>query len=143
MSKNQERLSSRAEMSPEQREIAIRRLGCGAMDCHHIIWMKRNHKDFIRAMEVFQPQMYKPAHKALHEDCPSVPRFNDSLLKIVRADFKPNDNTIDSLDRLLFLINGVDETVMKGFIKELTLHALESQIPYLKGNIKPAIGYHK
>lgn len=142
MSKH-ERYNERQEMSPEQKELYIRKLGYGAMNCHHIIWMAHDHHDPVRAMQILQPQMYMPAHNALHQECPPVPKFTPKLIETIRADFRPTEDTLDSLDRLLFLINGVDSSVIKGFIKDMCLHSLESQIPFLKGNIKPAIGYHK
>jgi len=120
-------------------EIA-RKLGKTAMNCHHLIWMARDHKDFVRAEKIFQPQMYIPAHNELHANCPPVPRFTAPVLETVRANFEPTGDTISSLDQLLVLIN---DAKINATSKDEYLYALESQIPFLRNNIRPAKGYHR
>lgn len=128
---NCERVSSNFD-----RENASKKLGKNVMNCHHIIWTKADHHDFVRADVIFQPEMYIPAHNALHKACPSVPRFNDSLLGVIREEFHATTNTLDSIDRLLMVINGADKKTIDSVMKEFCIHAIESQIPFLRGNIK-------
>lgn len=140
-----ERLNMESEkcktLSEEEKEYLRSKLGNHAMNCHHLIWMGRDHHDIVRAELDFQPQMYLPAHNALHQHCPPVPKFDEKLLKVIRAEFVHSGDTLTSLDRLLILINA--EHNIKSDYKDLCLHALESQIPYLRGNIDKAKGYHK
>lgn len=123
-------------------EERIRKFGKGTLNCHHLWWMGRTHKDnYLRAEHVFQPQTYKPAHKELHDNCPPVPEITRPTLRVVRAEFEPTDDTLESLDNLLCLFRRLETDYRidpaDKIILPLVEHALEMQIPYLRGNIKP------
>lgn len=120
-----------------------RKLGRGAMNCHHLFWTAKNHHDWMRAEPDFQPQMYIPAHNALHSDLQamSVPEICKPILQAVRANFTPTRDTFDSLDQILLLIDHASEMPqvhpIDRQLAQMAIHALEIQKPYLKGNIAP------
>ena len=117
----------------------FRKIGRGVMNYHHLFWIGKNHKHWMRDQHDFQPQMYIPAHNALHKECPSVPEISTEILRIVRADFEPKHNTLDSLDELLCLIShaATMEQVhpIDRQLAQLSIHALERQRYYLRDNI--------
>lgn len=119
-----------------------RNFGRGVLNCHHLWWMGKTHgKNFLRAEFDFQPQMYIPAHKNLHDDCLPVPELSRQTLRVVRAEFEPTGDTFESLDDLLCILNRLETSYkidpVDKMILPLVEHALEMQIPYLRGNIMP------
>lgn len=119
----------------------FRKIGRACMNCHHIFWIAKNHQDWTRKESDFLPQMYIPAHNALHAETPSVPELSREILRIVRADFTPTGNTLDSLDEVLCLIDHAStmEQIhpIDRQLAQLSIHALEMQKYYLRGNISP------
>lgn len=126
---------------PHYTREQFRKIGRGAMNCHHLFWVGSNHRDWTRQEHDFLPQMYIPAHNALHAECPSVPELSREVLRIVRADFRPTGNTLDSLDEVICLIDHAStmEQVhpIDRQLAQMAIHALEMQKFYLRGNIAP------
>lgn len=119
----------------------FRRIGRKAMNCHHLMWTAENHHDFLRAEHDFQPQMYIPAHNEVHNNTNSVPEFSKGILQIVRAEFRPTGDTLKSLDEVLICIDHASKAEhihpIDRQLAQMSIYALESQIPYLRGNIAP------
>ena len=116
-----------------------------AHSCHHILetrsdWTSNKLANRLRTVGELMPELWQPAHDSLTRACPIVPLLGYKALELVTADFRPvKDNTMNSIDRLLCTINKVSNNQSMHQIErqlaELAMHSIETQIPYIRGNI--------
>ena len=103
-------------------------------DKHHVLFQRRSwQRDpsgrVLRSEHGLIVPMDISIHSELHRDkdlWQGVPILGRSAMRMVRDVYEPQSDHIRSVERLLSAINRTSDPS-----KELALHAIESQIPYL------------
>lgn len=113
-------------------------------DRHHVLerrtdWESNKLSAKLRRTKSLIPEIPRDLHNKLTDDCPIVPLLGMRALQLVDADFRPSNDTLNSIDRLLCSINKASKSEALHWIErdlaELCMHSIEMQLPYLKGNI--------
>ena len=103
-------------------------------DEHHVLfqrrsWQRSGTSKALRNDNSLIVPMDIGIHQELHRDkdlWQGVPLLGTSALRMVRDIYEPQSDHIRSVERLLSAINRTSDPS-----KELALHAIEAQIPYL------------
>ena len=103
-------------------------------DRHHVLFQRRSwQRDpsgrVLRSEHGLIVPMDISTHNELHRDkdlWQGVPILGRSAMRMVRDIYEPQSDHIRSVERLLSAINRTSDPS-----KELALHAIEAQIPYL------------
>jgi hypothetical protein len=111
---------------------------------HHIMetrsdWSSCPNAKRLRNTQQLIPVMEIEPHNELTENCPIVPLLGFKTLQIVACEFQPFGGTLKSIDKLLIAINEASKHhsihKIERDLAQLSMQAIEMQIPYLRGNI--------
>lgn len=126
----------------------------GKIDCHHILhnreeWSLRNDALFLRETPSLIPALERSVHDEIHETCPPVPLLGCYALAIIRREFEPTPDTIETMENLMFAIEEAGRHPkahpLEKDLGQLAIEAVRLQIPDIReGLILPRkCGYIK
>jgi len=111
---------------------------------HHLLfertaWESRTDATKLRQQNTLIPILERSLHDELHDNCPVVPLLGSRALLAIRNDFRPGNNTMDSIERLLMAIERStrlpDLHTIERQMAQLAIQAIEIESYYIKGNI--------
>jgi hypothetical protein len=109
-------------------------------DRHHILnervtWNARPDSRALRAYPLLVPTIYRASHEELHANVPSVPLLGHHALMNVKGNFQCGNDTLSSMDNLMFAIENASKHPRAHPIERdlchLAIHAIDLQKPYI------------